>query len=242
MTAKPWHCSSWPNTSTLVSLFLKSCSLLFLNLCHVLFRENGLSPGNLYKQAILVMNLAHGFSAISMRLARCDLGANLLGRPLLGRLWHYTWKIHTRKLPKVVFLAVTCTGDQFMKCTSVYQRFINTHPDQSCTCSKSSARREAGSVPDCHSQRRKCCVCLSCWRLSLSQQNKDSLTSDGQLTKRWTDLLLLDALTYQASVSSEEGVSHLLLFTDRLPLHLHPEVLIPAHAEGLLKQVNSSRF
>lgn len=132
--------------------------------------------------------------------------------------------------------------NQFMKCTSVYQRFINTHPDQSCTCSKSSARREAGSVPDCHSQKRKCCVCLSCWRLSLSQQNKDSLTSDGQLTKRWTDLLLLDALTYQASVSSEEGVSHLLLFTDRLPLHLHPEVLIPAHAEGLLKQVNSSRF
>lgn len=128
------------------------------------------------------------------------------------------------------------------KCTSVYQRFINTHRDQSCTCSKSSARREAGSVPDCHSQRRTCCVCLSCWRLSLPQQNKDSLTSDGQLTKRWTDLLLLHALTYEASVPSEEGVSHLLLFTDRLPLHLHPEVLIPAHAEGLLKKVNSSTF
>jgi len=37
--------------------------------------------------------------------------------------------------------------------------------------------------------------------------------------------------TYQASVSSEEGVPHLLLFTNRLPLHLHSEVLVPADRE-----------
>ena len=59
-------------------------------------------------------------------------------------------------------------------CTSVCQQFRHTYRDQSCTCSMSSARRAAESVLGCRSQRRTYCVGLSCWHLSLSQQNKDT--------------------------------------------------------------------
>lgn len=69
-----------------------------------------------------------------------------------------------------------------------------TYRDQSCTCSKSSAHCEAESVLDCRSQRRKYSVCQSCWRLSLSRENKDGLTwASRALTGSWrTDLLLFN--------------------------------------------------
>lgn len=39
-------------------------------------------------------------------------------------------------------------------------------------------------------------------------------------------------LTYEATVSSEERVPHLLLFTNRFPLNLHSEILISVLKQG----------
>lgn len=64
----------------------------------------------------------------------------------------------------------------------------------------------------------------SSWISMPLEQAADSMNRSSVLSQ-------IAGLTYQASVSFEEGVPHLLLFTDWLPLHLHSEVLVPADTE-----------
>lgn len=80
-----------PKSPSLLRLLQRLCSLFGWCIptgSSRSFREKRPSPDSPNKQAILVWAVALRFNAIILRLClQSELGGNLPGRPLLGRLW-----------------------------------------------------------------------------------------------------------------------------------------------------------